>query len=116
VFARVISAEVQAAQFDAIVSMTRQQLPGVRQQPGFREFYLLASRETGRLITISLWETREAADAVEAHASRVRAAAGPALDLVTSGVQVLEVAVQGSAGPGPPLGSGGPPQWPYSIG
>ena len=115
-FARVISAEVRPAQFDALVSLARQQLPAVRQHAGFREYYLLAGRETGQLITISLWETREAAEAIEAHASRVRAAAGPALDLVTSGVQVLEVAVQGSAGPGPPPGSGGPPQWPYSIG
>jgi heme-degrading monooxygenase HmoA len=116
VFARVITAEVRAAQFDAAVSMARQQLPAARQQPGFREFYLLASRETGQLMTISLWETQEDAHAVEAHASRVRAGAGPALDLVTSGVQVLEVAVQGSAGGTPPGAGGGPPGWPYSIG
>jgi heme-degrading monooxygenase HmoA len=98
VFARVISAEVRAAQFDAVVSLARQRLQSVRQQPGFREFYLLAGRETGQLTTISLWETREAADAIEADTAQVGAAAGPALDLVTSRVQVLEVAVHGSAG------------------
>jgi heme-degrading monooxygenase HmoA len=115
VFARVITAEVTAAQFDAAISLARQQLQYTRQQPGFKEFYLLASRETGQLITISLWETREAADAVEAHASQVRSGAGPALDLLTAEVRVLEVAVQGSAA-GPPPGSGGPRGSPYSIG
>jgi heme-degrading monooxygenase HmoA len=97
VFARVITAEVRAAQFDAVVSMARQQLPTARQQPGFRDFYLLASRETGQLITISLWETREDADAAEARASQVRAGAGAALDLVTADVKVFEVALQSRA-------------------
>ena len=121
-FARVISAEVRAAQFDAVVSLARQELPAVRQQAGFREFYLLAGRETGQLITISLWESREAADAIETDASQVRAAAGPALDLLTSRAQVLEVALHGSPGVPPPESgeapprSGGPPGSPYSIG
>jgi heme-degrading monooxygenase HmoA len=101
VFARVITAEVRAAQFDAVVSMARRQLPTARQQPGFRDFYLLASRETGQVITVSLWETREDADAAEARAAQVRAGAGHALDLVKADVQVLEVAVQGSAGEPP---------------
>jgi heme-degrading monooxygenase HmoA len=129
VFARVISAEVRAAEFDAVVSLARQQLPSVRQQAGFRGFYLLAGRETGQLITISLWETREAAHALEEDASQARAEAGTALELVTSRVQVLEVALHGSDGgpppgpgeapPGPgeaPPGPGGPPGSPYSIG
>jgi hypothetical protein len=110
----VTSAEVRPAQFDAVVSLARQQLLAVRQHAGFREFYLLAGRETGQLITISLWETREAADAIEAYASQVRAAAWPALDLVTSGVQVLEVALQGSGGGPPPRPAAR--RWPYSIG
>jgi heme-degrading monooxygenase HmoA len=97
VFARVITAEVRAAEFDAAISVARRELPAARQQPGFRDFYLLASRETGQLITISLWETREDADAVEAHASQVRAEAGPALHLVTAVAKVFEIALQSRA-------------------
>jgi len=35
------------------------QIPGAGQQPGFRGFYLLTNAETGKAMTISLWETRE---------------------------------------------------------
>jgi heme-degrading monooxygenase HmoA len=58
-FARVITAEAGAEGFDDVVALAERQLPGARQMPGFRAFYLLTDEETGKLITISLWETRE---------------------------------------------------------
>jgi heme-degrading monooxygenase HmoA len=58
-FARVITAQTGPQGFDAIIGMAREQLPGASQQPGFQGFYLLTSAETGKAITISLWETRE---------------------------------------------------------
>jgi heme-degrading monooxygenase HmoA len=58
-FARVITAQAGAEGFDNVIGLAEQQLPAARQRPGFRGFYLLADDETGKLINISFWETRE---------------------------------------------------------
>lgn len=58
-FARVITAQAGPQGFDSAIDLVRKQLPGASRQPGFKGFYLLTSAETGKVITISLWETRE---------------------------------------------------------
>ena len=58
-FARVITAQPGSEGFDGLIGLAEQQLPAARQRPGFQGFYLLADDETGRIINISLWETRE---------------------------------------------------------
>jgi heme-degrading monooxygenase HmoA len=63
-FARVITAQAGTEGFDNAIRLAQQQLPSARQQPGFQGFYLLTDVETGKLITISLWETREQMEAV----------------------------------------------------
>jgi heme-degrading monooxygenase HmoA len=63
-FARVITAQAGAEGFDTVVRLAREQVPGAGQQPGFKGFYLLTDAETGKMITISLWETREEMEAV----------------------------------------------------
>jgi heme-degrading monooxygenase HmoA len=62
-FARVITARAGAEGFDGAIGLARQQLPGARQQPGFKGFDLFTDAETGKLVTISLWETREQMEA-----------------------------------------------------
>ena len=58
-FARVITAQAGAEGFDGTIRLAEQQLPGARQLPGFKGYYLLTDAQTGKLIVISLWETRE---------------------------------------------------------
>ena len=58
-FARVITAQAGAEGFDDTIALAEQQLPAASQRPGFQGFYLLADDETGKLINISFWETRE---------------------------------------------------------
>ena len=58
-FARVITAQAGAEGFDDIIALAEQQFPAAWQRPSFQGFYLLADDETGKLINISLWETRE---------------------------------------------------------
>jgi heme-degrading monooxygenase HmoA len=58
-FARVITAQAGPQGYDSVIDLAREQLPGASQQPGFKGFYLLTNAETGNIITISLWETRE---------------------------------------------------------
>lgn len=68
-FARVITAHSGAEGFDSLIRAARQQFPAARQQPGFKGFYLLTDTETGKMITISLWETREQMEAVAQRAA-----------------------------------------------
>jgi heme-degrading monooxygenase HmoA len=71
-FARVITAQPGSEGLDRAVRIAQEQLPAARLQPGFRGFYLLADAESGKLMIISLWETREHAQAIEAHAAQMR--------------------------------------------
>jgi heme-degrading monooxygenase HmoA len=65
-FARVITAQAGAQGFDGLIRVAREQLPGASQQPGFKGYYLLTDAASGKIITISLWETRELMEAVGA--------------------------------------------------
>jgi Antibiotic biosynthesis monooxygenase len=71
-FARVITAQAGAEGFDGAIRLAEQQLPGARQMPGFKGYYLLTDAETGKLVIISLWETREQMDAVTSPGRAVR--------------------------------------------
>jgi heme-degrading monooxygenase HmoA len=80
-FARVITAQAGIQGFDNAIRLFQDQLPGARQLPGFTGFYLLTDANTGKLIVISLWDTREQMDAVAAQAgsSGIRDEAGTGL-------------------------------------
>jgi heme-degrading monooxygenase HmoA len=93
-FARVITAEVAASEFDSAMQIAQQQLPAARQQPGFKGFYLLADTETGKLMTISLWEAREDLAAVEAQAAQIRSQAAPAIGVTAPHLQTYEVTMR----------------------
>ncbi|MTD55088.1 hypothetical protein [Amycolatopsis pithecellobii] len=53
-FARVITAQAGTEGFDGAVRLAEQQLPGARQMPGFKGYYLLTDAETGKVVIISL--------------------------------------------------------------
>ena len=65
-FARVITAQAGTQGFDSFIRVAREQLPGARQQPGFKGYYVLTDPESGKIIIISLWESREQMEAVGA--------------------------------------------------
>jgi len=89
-----IAAQAAPENVDGAVGVSWDQLLIAGTSGGFRGFYLLVDRETGKLRTISLWETREDAQAVEARASRVRSEITPAIGVAgTPVVEVYEVAV-----------------------
>ena len=92
-FARVITAQAGAEGFDGTIRLAEQQLPGARQQPGFKGYYLLTDAETGKVVIISLWETREQMDAVAAGAgpSGVRDEGIPATGLTALRLETYEV-------------------------
>jgi heme-degrading monooxygenase HmoA len=90
-FARVIATQATPDQLDAAITLARDQLPAATGQPGFRGFYLLTDDETGKVMTISLWETREQLDTVEAQAAGIRHEEAPALGAPSLSVETYEV-------------------------
>ena len=59
-FAQVNSVQTAADKLAGLVKWAEEQLPAFRETaPGFKGFYLLADAETGKVVFISLWETRE---------------------------------------------------------
>jgi heme-degrading monooxygenase HmoA len=58
-FARVITAQAGAEGLGKLIDLAEQQLPAARQRPGFQGYHVLADDETGKVIIISYWETRE---------------------------------------------------------
>jgi quinol monooxygenase YgiN len=70
-FARVITGQATPDGFDGLIRFAQEQLPDTQTQPGFKGFYLLTDRDTGNLVTISLWDTWEDVRAVEAHAAQL---------------------------------------------
>jgi len=92
-FARVITAQAGAEGFDGAISLAEQQLPAARQMPGFKGYYLLTDAETGKLVIISLWETREQMEAVTAGAgaSGIRDQGLPATGLRALHLETYEV-------------------------
>jgi heme-degrading monooxygenase HmoA len=95
-FARVITAQAGPEGFDGAIRLAEQQLPGARQQAGFKGYYLLTNAETGKLVIISLWETREQMDAVTAGAgpSGIRDQHNAATGLTAQHLETYEVAMQ----------------------
>jgi uncharacterized protein len=87
-FARVITTQAGAKGFDDLIHLAQQQLPGARQQPGFKDFYLLTDAETGKVMTISLWDTREQMP------SGIRDQAAPAAGLTPPQLETYEVTMQ----------------------
>jgi heme-degrading monooxygenase HmoA len=92
-FARVITAQAEAEGFDGTIRLLEQQLPGARHLPGFEGYYLLTDAETGKVVVISLWETREQMDAVTTGAgpSGIRDQDNPATGLTDMHLETYEV-------------------------
>lgn len=63
-FARVITGQAGAEGFDNAIRLFQRQLLDARRQPGFKGYSLLTDDETGKLMIISLWETREHMEAI----------------------------------------------------
>jgi heme-degrading monooxygenase HmoA len=92
-FARLITAQAGAEGVDGAIRFAERQLPAARQMPGFKGYYLLSNAETGQVVTISLWETREQMEAVAvgAGASGIRDQGLPATGLTALHLETYEV-------------------------
>jgi len=65
--ARVMTALVQAGKRDEFINIYRDSIaPVAKEQKGFKGIFLLTEPETGKVISITLWETEAAMAAGEA--------------------------------------------------
>jgi quinol monooxygenase YgiN len=72
-FARVTTVDSAPEQFDGVVRLYRETIvPFTLQQEGCKGIHLLADRETGRVLTISLWKDDAAMRASEDMATQLR--------------------------------------------
>ena len=66
-YARVIKSNLVAGKTEDAVSLWRDKVaPTIKQAKGFKAAYLVGDRATGKGLTITLWETKEDADAMNA--------------------------------------------------
>jgi heme-degrading monooxygenase HmoA len=93
-FARVVTAQAGPQGLDSFIGLAREQLPAASRQPGFKGAYLLTKAETGQLITISLWETEEHMQAVEAQAAKTRDQDAHGVGLTPPQLETYEVTLQ----------------------
>ncbi len=66
-YARVINSQLVSGKTDEVLSIWRDKVaPTIKQAKGFKGAYLVGDRGTSKGITITLWETKEDADAMNA--------------------------------------------------
>jgi heme-degrading monooxygenase HmoA len=68
-------------------------LPKIRQMPGFAGVYSLADRQTGKTMSITLWDSEENLRATEADANRLREDATEQADGTIMSVERFEVTI-----------------------
>jgi heme-degrading monooxygenase HmoA len=92
-FARVNSVHTTADKLAALTSFCEDQLPAFRDAPGFRGFYLLADRQGGKVMTISLWDVDDPRQ-LEARAAQAREEASSGVGIDSPPEEVYEVVLQ----------------------
>lgn len=91
-FARVTTTQGTPEQYDQTVRYIQEQLiPMLRQMPGLKGAFVLGDRQTGKGISITLWETEEAMNASAQAANQVRTQSVTGTSSALEGVQGYEV-------------------------
>ncbi len=64
--ARIITANIPSEKMDEMIGLYREEiLPPAQRKKGFRRAFLSTNRETGEVVSISLWVSEEAMNASE---------------------------------------------------
>ena len=92
--ARINSVHTEADKLAGLIKFSEERLPVTHEAPGFRGFYLLADRESGKIVSISLWESAEDLREFEAEGAQLRQAASSDVGIAPTPVEVYEVVLQ----------------------
>lgn len=93
-FARVNSVQTATDKLADLVKSSQERFPDAREAPGFKGFYLLADRQNGKLVSISLWDSADDLRQFEARGGQVRKEASSELGIAPTPVDVYEVVLQ----------------------
>jgi heme-degrading monooxygenase HmoA len=93
-FAQVNSVHKATGKLAALVKFCEERLPAFRETPGFKGFYLLADRQSGKVVTISLWDSDDDLRQHEARGAQVREEASSELGIASPPVDIYEVVLQ----------------------
>jgi heme-degrading monooxygenase HmoA len=92
--ARVNSAHTTADKLAGLIKFSEERVPGTREAPGFRGFYLLADRQSGKLVSISLWDSHDDLRQFESQGAQIRAEASAEVGIAPTPVDLYEVVLQ----------------------
>ena len=93
-FARVTTYRGDPGQIDEGLNYARESiLPRVQQLDGFEGVYYLVDRESGKALTITLWESEEAMRASEEEADRLRSVSAESASATVQDVERYEVGI-----------------------
>lgn len=94
-FAQVNSVQTAPGQHAGLVKWAEERLPAFRETPGFRGLYLLADRQGGKIVTISLWDSEDdLRQNNEARGAQARKEASSELGIAATPVDIYEVVLQ----------------------
>ena len=104
-FARVSTYQGDPAQIDQGLNYASENiLPRVKQVDGFEGVYYLVDRQSGKALTITLWESEEALRASEEEANRLRSESAESASATIEDVQRYEVGISEAPSSGPVSG------------
>ncbi len=93
-FAQVNSVQTATDKLAGLIKWAEEQLPAARETPGFKGLYMLADRQSGKIVTISLWESDNDLRQNEARGAQVRQEASSELGIAPTPVDIYEVVLQ----------------------
>ena len=92
--ARINSVQTETDKLDGLIKFSQERFPDAREAPGFKGFYLLADRQSGKLVAISLWDSDDDLRQFEARGAQMRKEATSELGIVPTPVDIYEVVLQ----------------------
>ncbi len=93
--ARINSVQTATDKLEGLIKWAGEKFPDARETPGFKGFYLLADRQSGKIVSISLWESDDDLRQYnEARGAQVREEASSELGIAPTPVDIYEVVLQ----------------------
>jgi heme-degrading monooxygenase HmoA len=92
--ARINSVHTATDKLAGLVKFSEERLPDAREAPGFKGFYLLADHQSGKIVSISLWESDADLRRFETRGIQARTEASSELGIAPTPVDTYEVVLQ----------------------
>jgi heme-degrading monooxygenase HmoA len=93
-FARVNSMQTATDKLAGLIKFSEERFPDAREAPGFKGFYLLADRQSGKIVSISLWDSEDDLRQFEGRGAQIRKEASSELGIAPTPVDIYEVVLQ----------------------